>query len=111
MKPCNCATIFHSIVRSEDWSHTQHPYFSFVQIQKHTVRSIASVGFTKLRVDHKNVGGNVMCFTQTQVLVSLVPRPSLAPVFDRLQYAKNGRRRVAIKNWSRGRPGNEAKSL
>ena len=108
MKPCNCATIFHSLVRSGDWSHTQHPYFGFIQIQKHTVRSIASVGFTKLSVDHKNVGGNV---TQTQVLVSLVPRPSPAPVFDRLQYAKNGGRRVAIKNWSQGRPGNEAKSL
>ena len=35
----------------------------------------------------------------------LVPRPSPAPVFDRLQYAKT----EAIKNWSRGRPGNEAK--
>ena len=35
--------------------------------------------------------------------LSLVPRPSPAPVFDRLQYAK-----TEIKNWSRGRPGNEA---
>ena len=38
---------------------------------------------------------------------SLVPRPSLAPVFDRLQYAKTVLQ--AIKNWSRGRPGNEAR--
>ena len=50
-------------------------------------------------------------------LASLVPRPSPAPVFDRLQYAyckqsKTGAREgilQTIKNWSRGRPGNEAK--
>ena len=40
-------------------------------------------------------------------LPSLVPRPSPAPVFDRLQYAKTEQ---AIKNWSRGRPGNEARA-
>ena len=50
------------------------------------------------------------------VTPSLVPRPSPAPDFGRLQY---GRNRApfwlhfcilqAIKNWSQGRPGNEAK--
>ena len=42
---------------------------------------------------------------------SLVPRPSPAPVFDRLQYAKTELSFCilqAIKNRSRGRPGNEA---
>ena len=32
---------------------------------------------------------------------TLIPRSSLAPVFDVLQ---------AIKNWSQGRPGNEARN-
>ena len=39
---------------------------------------------------------------------SLVPRPSPAPVFDRI-YPIMWAGHKAIKNWSRGRPGNEAK--
>ena len=58
---------------------------------------------------------------------SLVPRASLPPVFDHLQYVKNGElacsmqkwREVslhfcipqAFKNWRQGRPGNEARIL
>ena len=40
---------------------------------------------------------------------SLVPRPSPAPVFDRLQYEAPFLHTAskAIKNWSRRRPGNE----
>ena len=38
--------------------------------------------------------------------VSLVPRPFPAPVFDCLQYDQQLQ---VIKNWSRGRPGNEAR--
>ena len=39
-------------------------------------------------------------YVKTWAVGSLVPRPSPAPVFDGLQ---------AIKNWSRRRPGNEAR--
>ena len=40
-----------------------------------------------------------MWFRSEASIHSLVPRPSPAPVFDRLQYAK---KLQAIKNWSRG---------
>ena len=43
------------------------------------------------------------------VLYSLIPRPSRAPVFDRLQYAKT--EPAGFINWSWGRPGNEASSI
>ena len=38
----------------------------------------------------------------SRVVVSLIPRPSTSPVFDRLQFTVS-----AIKNWRCGRPGNE----
>ena len=41
-----------------------------------------------------------------RVFHSLIPRPSLAPVFDCLQYFMHT---ASIKNWSRGRPGNKAR--
>ena len=53
-------------------------------------------------------------FSSLLVWFSLVPRPSVALVFDRLQYAKTGTHWLsfcilqAIKNHSHGRPGNEA---
>ena len=44
------------------------------------------------------------------IVASLVPRPSPAPVFDRFKRSKTGALQ-AIKNWSQGRPGNEARLL
>ena len=44
-----------------------------------------------------------LVMTSLQNLYSLVPRPSPAPVFDRLHTASD-QKLQAIKNWSRGRP-------
>ena len=49
---------------------------------------------------------------KSPTMCSLVPRPSPAPVFDRLQYTASDQKLLqAIKNWSRGRPGNEANNV
>ena len=77
-----------------------NPQPEFVEIVNKRGGSSAGskVAFVDSEVEVKDLDGCVYgC--------NLVPRPSPAPVFDRLQYFCILQ---AIKNWSRGRPENEA---
>ena len=53
------------------------------------------------------MGPNVLEIKLMGPKCSLVPRPSIPPVFDRLQYAKT----EAIKSWRCGKPRNEANQM